>query len=531
MVPASAPSQPSAIRSFLWDRRLRQLFLWCLPALIVGALLRISVTCSMPYGYTQFDTPDYLLTTHLLLTKHSLHIHSKRSFLTPILFSAPFALPIPALLTIPAAQHAMGLMEILIVGAIVRLWFKHWKWFVIPATLLVGANPMIIWYEHTLLGEAQYGFFVLASALAGSVWVKWPTRMTFSLFLTSLMMVTGTRLEGKVFFLVALGLVPFVFWGKWRQLILSGTIALAVMAAGFSFSGGRDGSPLLLATIIQLAPDHFKSAPELEPYLIPVRDGVRKAFPEYPGDLVKTAKRIDLAVKDCFKNIPDGGRSVRAKHLNSLCLEILWLHPVEVLQLPLVKFRLAVDAWSAYCWDDRYLRERQSQALTSHDYMVSTLSKGLTGKPRSEQELVQWVNEHYDAKRIQWFTDYQELWNNAWIFFRTPDHPLSHERWVHDFFGGVPGGEETLPGIPYFYFLALAGMLAAILRWRNLGCFHLMWLGCMLFICYAALMVAVTNARFRFGYEPFFVLYLLLLFDCLLDKDFWARKKVCSGGL
>ena len=34
---------------------------------------------------------------------------------------------------------------------------------------------------------------------------------------------------------------------------------------------------------------------------------------------------------------------------------------------------------------------------------------------------------------------------------------------------------------------------------------------------YAVSMVAVTNARFRFVYEPFVLIYFFLLFDCLAD--------------
>ena len=74
-----------------------------------------------------------------------------------------------------------------------------------------------------------------------------------------------------------------------------------------------------------------------------------------------------------------------------------------------------------------------------------------------------------------------------------------------------------MPGVPYAYPIGLAGLLMAILRWRRLGCLHLMWGGCLLSIMYIALMVGVTNGRFRFAYEPFILFYFLLFFDCLAD--------------
>ena len=523
--PTSNSAAPASGRlaGFFGNPQLRELFRWCLPALIVGALLRIALTVEMPYGYVQYDTSDYVTTTRAAITEHVLHIHPKRSFLTPVLFSLPFVLPVPALLIIPAAQHLMGLVAILLTGALVRLWFKHWKWFIVPATLLVGASPMIIWYEHTLLGEAQYFFFTLAAALAGTYWFKHRSRLTFGIFMASLVLVTGTRLEGKVFFLVALALVPFVFWGQWRAMLKHAAIVAVLTVAGFAASGGRDGSPLLVATLLHLAPDHFKSVPALEPYLIPMRNTLRRQWPEYPGAMVKTSKQVSDAVDKYFSSASflsssnKNPKAERARLLRALSLEILRARPVEVLELPLIKFRLSVDAWSAYCFNEEYLHQRQWLALTNPEWMAPVLSKGLTGYNQTPEMLWDWVNSHYDAERVQWFTNYQAFWNNAVLYFRTPDRPTKYKRWVHDFFGGVAGGQKTIPGIPYFYPLALVGMLAASLRWRHFGCFHLMWAGCMLAIWYTAMMVGVTNGRFRFAYEPFCALYILLLLECLFD--------------
>ena len=515
----SEPARGGLLKAF----GLPELFRWCLPALLVGALLRILLTFDMPLAYVQYDTSDFLTTTRAFLTNHSLHIHSKRSYLTPVLFSLAFALPVPALYTIPAAQHAMGLLGILVTGGIVRMWFKHWKWFIVPATLLMGASPMIIWYEHSLLGEAQYMFFALAAALAASAWFKRPSPLTFGLFMASLVLVTGTRLEGKLLFLTALALIPFVYWGQWKSLFRHGALAVALMAFGFAASGGRDGSPLLLASVLQLAPDHFKSAPDFAPSIIPLRDNLRSHSDGYPDDLVAASKKLSHAAEDYLdktsekKLTAEQRKKAVGKLLRGVCLETLKASPLEVMKLPFIKFQLAIDAWSAYCWNDLYLHQRQWEAFTREPWMSEVLSKGLTGQKQTPEELRPYVDSHYNARRVQWFTDYQARWNDAWIALSTPDFPLNHERWVHDFVGGVPGGEKMMPGIPYFYPIALAGLLAAILRWRRLGCLHLMWGGCLLSIMYIALMVGVTNGRFRFAYEPFILFDLLLFFDCLAD--------------
>ena len=106
------------------DARLRELLLWCAPALLAGAALRVLMEIRMPYGYIQFDSADFLLTPYRLLSEHRYIIDSKKAFLTPTFFTIPFLLHIPALLFIPIAQHLMGLVEVAVAGALIRLCFR-----------------------------------------------------------------------------------------------------------------------------------------------------------------------------------------------------------------------------------------------------------------------------------------------------------------------------------------------------------------------------------------------------------------------
>ena len=149
--------------------------------------------------------------------------------------------------------------------------------------------------------------------------------------------------------------------------------------------------------------------------------------------------------------------------------------------------------------------------------MTEVLSKGFTGKKRSPEEMRAWVRSTYHPDRIGWFDHYQMIWNERAIYFRLPDKPLARERWVHDFYGGVPNWKYTLPGIPFVYMIALAGMLVSVSRPARLGFFHLAWVVTMLAGLYVVSLVGVTNARFRFVYEPFVLLYTFLLLDCVID--------------
>jgi hypothetical protein len=110
------------------EARLGELLLWCLPALLLGGALRLLLEAGMPYGYIQFDTQDFLLTPFKLLAEHHYVIDSKKAFFTPTFFTIPFLLHIPALLFIPIAQHLLGLIEVVIAGALIRMWMPVWRW-------------------------------------------------------------------------------------------------------------------------------------------------------------------------------------------------------------------------------------------------------------------------------------------------------------------------------------------------------------------------------------------------------------------
>src|SRR5271166_1024358 len=193
--------------SFSLSRAGREILLWCLPALLLGLTLRVAMEITMPYGYIQYDTADFLLTPFKLLKEHHYVVHPKKAFFSPTFFTVPFLLHIPALIFIPAVQHLMGLLEVIFAGALIRLWFPFWRWIIVPATLLISASPWQLWYEQTLMGEANYAFFLFATALSGSWWALRPTRWRFAGFLISLFLISGTRAEGKIIVLFGVALI------------------------------------------------------------------------------------------------------------------------------------------------------------------------------------------------------------------------------------------------------------------------------------------------------------------------------------
>jgi hypothetical protein len=262
------------------------------------------------------------------------------------------------------------------------------------------------------------------------------------------------------------------------------------------------------------------------PRILPIRERARRRSVEFPTKLVRVSKDINHAVGDYVAErfegrklqAPEEGRIIR-----NLCIETFMAEPVKTLTEPWIKFRLAVDAWSSYCWDKNALMESQREALTMKDWMTTELGHGLTGQPITLEQLHVWLKKHYNASSVEWFARYQKNWNKNLIHFRTPDRPLKEQRWVHDFYGGVADWHYTLPGVPFFYIVGFLGMVAAVLRPSQLRPFHFAWVITVIGGLYVSCMVGVTNGRFRFVYEPFFLIYLFFFFDCA--ADFWKTLR------
>jgi hypothetical protein len=250
---------------------------------------------------------------------------------------------------------------------------------------------------------------------------------------------------------------------------------------------------------------------------------MRARYPDYPGDLVQLDKDVTKMVEAYLRSRGEEKqmKQRRPKIIKNLCREAIAARPVDSLLLPLQKFHLAIDVWSAYAYDFEALVTKQRHSATHRPWMLK-LSQRLTGQNCDRQQMIAWVDSHYNPDRIAWLGRYQETWNNARIWLRLPDRPMRQNRWVHDFYGGIPNKHTTLPGIPYFYFLALLGMAVTFFRPAPFQWVHIAWIATMLGGLYVASMIGVTNARYRFPAEIFFILYFALLIEALVG---WGRGR------
>lgn len=263
-------------RSRFADPRLHEFLWYCVPGVLAALIVRAWLTASMPYGQFHFDTPDFLQTPYDLLHDRRLTFHNKKTFLVPLLYTLPFVLRVPALLVIPAAQHLLGTALVLATGGLCRLWFAGWRWMVVPLTILTALHPALLWFEHTLLAESIYVFCVVALALAGSAFARWPGWETFVYLLIALFFTAGARPEGRLFLAFGVLLTLLVYRRGLRREIAKIVTLFAFCIVTLIVTRTAQGGILLYASILHLAPDESRVAPDLPPCLKPLRDHLRR---------------------------------------------------------------------------------------------------------------------------------------------------------------------------------------------------------------------------------------------------------------
>jgi hypothetical protein len=457
-----------------------------------------------PYGYIHPDSPDFLVTADRFLNHHHFVLHGKKAFLGPILFLLPMLVKIPSALVIPWAQHLFGLVYTVIVGAIVRSWTAFWKWWIIPATLLATLNPAILYYEHAMISEFQYLWCVTALALAGTAFVLDRTRGRYILLLLALLLTAGSRPEGKLYVLFAIILIPLLFWGRWRRLAIFGGITVGFCLLTWLSTRNTQAGMLLYATLLPLSPETPKPAPDFGPLIAPLREARLAKGPLAMPDLVIEEKKVMAVVYPYVKAKEHSHKSAIEQNAGALCQRLAVEAALnKPLLLPLIvidKFLLGTALPSNDGFGKSWMQDTQVNSCTYKSWMLKLMPR-LTGRPiHSKDDLLAYVQKEFAPLQPDWFSVLQRIWFCATTRARIP----------------LSGQTGQTPGVPLFYVLGLAGMVAALLRGGPMRKFHIAWLITLAFTGSVVMLTGVVNPRYRFVFEPFALLYVFVLADFLV---------------
>jgi hypothetical protein len=489
--------------------QVREFFLFCAPGLFIGLLIRAWMTVQMPCGYVQYDSADFLSTARHLLHDGDFWLNNKRTFLVPLLYTVPFLVKIPALYLIPLAQHLLGLLTVGMAGVLVRLWFESWRWFIVPVTLLTACNPAMLWYEHALMAESIYLFCAFTVAVAGTCFARTRSNASFVWLLVSLFLTAAARPEGKIYFLLALLLVPLKFWGDWRKLaVCTGLVGVVLVGVTLLTGRGQSGQ-LLLASVVPFAPDHSKAFPDASADIRALRDKALATYPALaPTNLTVFEKKAAKLALNYFKTHPEENPDVSA-FCQKIAMESILNQPFVLPLLALNKFRLTLDRNTCVGYDrsdHRATVGKQIQNFTRKKLFFH-LSKGLTGREiKTSEEAELFFRSRFSAERMRWFGGFQHAWRRLTLGARLPATHL---------------GERTVPGMPLFFLLAFGGLLAGIFGSGPMRTFHLSWLVMFAALWFGVMLTGVVNPRYRFVFEPFCAIYVFLLLDVLAGVCRW----------
>lgn len=218
---------------------LRDAVLWAIPAMIFGAALRLLLLSYMPYAYWGSDSRSYYRFADMLLSEGYISLGEKRRYLYPLLMLPVSLLPGETLRWLAWLQHGLGVITLVPLAYVLRKTLAYWRIWIVPITAIYAGLPLIIWYEHELLGDTLF-FAALLWAFAG--WVAWVSeprlaraRALFWWFFVPLAVFLLTKPSGRfVWPGICLGLLIVLAWRKLdrRRWAALGALALISLTVG-----------------------------------------------------------------------------------------------------------------------------------------------------------------------------------------------------------------------------------------------------------------------------------------------------------
>ncbi len=432
----------------------RRVLLLCLPALILGVVLRVSFLVAIPEVYYGADSNSYFDTAKHLWNDGEIVLKPKRRYLYPIVLAFTPALPGSTAVGVAVLQHILGLAIIVGIGWIVAQMTQFYNLWVPLATCLAAIWTRMLWYEHEMVAEVwMLAAFVAAVAIAlpcGSL--KDKQRLFW--FLVALAAIVACKPQGRALW-AGLMVVAVATAGnplKWEMKSLA-MIALAVLII-FTAGSERQGSWLLLNTALPFVQTEGEPYAEYRTILRPFVEEARADLPNYAQNQAKykkalSGKRPIMGSEwiELAKN-----KELYSKVTKRLAIEGILSHPFEYAQLVVRKIALVGSAvQGGYFSPEQFWQAQTSRFTSSHNEIKLLYGIENDAYPRMAEE---------NGKRTTWI----EPW------MRNVASVLTWTKYSGRGVGQTPEIELTILG----WLLALG--LIACLSPRHFVCRALLWL-------------------------------------------------------
>ncbi len=495
---------------------LRVILLWCLPALIVGLVLRVRLCHHEPFAFFNSDAFDFLHTSVSLHDGHGFAVHWKKTFLVPVVYWLFTLTGAPIAIAIPLLQHLLGILLIVFSGVLGARIFRHWKIFVPLVTLLFAINPSLLYYEHSLMAETIFVFCIFIMALAAMRYIRTRSISALATMSLAVFFAAGVRPEGKYFVLFPVLLLVLTEFRKPLRLVIGCiTMFIALGLATLLNPRGNEAGAMLVTSLIHLVPDDLKSAPDFAPRVLPLRDQAALDWQKFDRNRLRISPNWHANLRKLVLNaavgylrigaLPDNEKFAR---VNQLLLkvgrEICLRRPLPVLGVTAKKAMCTINEIPAPSTDAGTLHSKHEIVLINGapapEYAHLLFGRDL----QTPEETRAFIESHYRPS-VPWFNTLRVRWLMA-----LRKGALPRKTW--DFAGIV------WPGIPPVYVIAIAGLFLSILRKNELRPLFIS-LGFTLALVAAMLFLSGNvRVRYRFFLEPFWILYAAILCDIVAVK-------------
>jgi hypothetical protein len=499
---------------------LRQAALWCVPALVLGAALRLVLLSYLPHAYFGSDSNSYLGFAQRLLTTGDFSLYDKRRYLYLIAMLPVSLLPGSMLQWLAWLQHGMGLLTVIALGYTVRRTCAHWRWVIIPATCVHAGMPMLVWYEHEMLAETLFFNGVVWTMASWAAWTARDGRNGaaaksgggFWWFFAGFATLLLTKSAGR-FFLPGI-VLALVATKAWKNLTRRQWIALgAVCALVPTIGQDKQGAWLLYTSAFPLT--RLESPLHAE-YKAEIADMVREAQAR------AAAGETDTSLWKMFLKFPErhgerplwqklgGDAALQRRIYKDLAVEGIRTRPFDFLGIAVRKICAAANpdefdterfnpAHYLEKYEHHYERDAKKDPAKLH--LLWGLKKDAPPPPYAE--FSRRIAPRPDAPAARWLKGYADAFQAAAPLVLDDERDPDKD----DEEGGIARGPA-----PAGWWIA-AGALLSLLPWwwRTAG----VWTVTMAGYLVGVFLVGGANPRFFGPAWPVLILLAALPFDAI----------------
>ena len=323
----------------------RRCLLLCLPALVVGAALRMWMMAALPEGYFGPDSNSYFSTAKRLWNEGKWSVGEKRRWVYPVLLAALPPLPSTPSRIAPFVQHAAGLASLIGVGWIVGHVTRRRAIWIPMVTTLTAVWPLLVWYEQEIQAEALFAsaYILAVAALFPIARLREGRRLMW--FLLAAAFVVALKPHGRGLWIgcmaAAVVCAGAPWRWKWRDMAAATAGLLLIVTSGSS----RQGNWLLLSSVLPLVPTEGEKWPEERAELRPAILETRAQLGIYAWRQGRYKKcvmtdRPGAAISEKWAALTkDKPRFIKV--CGDFAKEAIRAHPFEVARLSITKCALA----------------------------------------------------------------------------------------------------------------------------------------------------------------------------------------------